>query len=54
VHVVTARSARNVRFYLRCGYAEQGATPWQVRDLVFLARALDQPPTKTLRAAEKN
>jgi GNAT superfamily N-acetyltransferase len=47
VHVVTARSARNVRFYLRCGFAELGASPWNGREVVFLARALGErgPPT---------
>jgi GNAT superfamily N-acetyltransferase len=47
VHVVTARSARNVRFYLRCGFAELGASPWNGREAVFLARALGErgPPT---------
>ena len=40
VHVVTARSARNVAFYLRCGFAEQGSTRWRGRDLVALAKAL--------------
>jgi GNAT superfamily N-acetyltransferase len=45
VHVVTAGSARNVGFYLRCGFAGQGSSRWQGRDLVFLAR--------TLRGGEK-
>jgi GNAT superfamily N-acetyltransferase len=40
VHVVTARSARNVRFYRRCGFTEVGSAPWRGRDLVFLAKAL--------------
>jgi GNAT superfamily N-acetyltransferase len=38
MHVVTARSARNVRFYTRCGFAEVGATCWNGRDLVFLGK----------------
>jgi GNAT superfamily N-acetyltransferase len=41
MHVVTARSARNVRFYLRCGFAERGSTHWHGREVLFLARALD-------------
>jgi GNAT superfamily N-acetyltransferase len=40
LHVVTARGARNVRFYTRCGFAEAGATQWNGRDNVFLARPL--------------
>ncbi len=40
VHVVTARSARNVGFYLRCGFTEVGSAPWRGSDLVFLAKAL--------------
>jgi GNAT superfamily N-acetyltransferase len=41
MHVATARSARNVRFYLRCGFAELGLTRWHGREVLFLARALD-------------
>jgi GNAT superfamily N-acetyltransferase len=41
MHVVTARSARNVRFYLRCGFAELGSTRWLGREVLFLARTLD-------------
>jgi GNAT superfamily N-acetyltransferase len=40
MHVVTASSARNVRFYLRCGLAELGSTRWHGREVLFLARAL--------------
>lgn len=40
MHVVTARSARNVRFYLRCGFAELGSSHWNGREVVFLAKAL--------------
>jgi GNAT superfamily N-acetyltransferase len=40
LHVVTATAARNVRFYTRCGFAEAGATRWNGRDVVFLARPL--------------
>ena len=47
MHVVTARSARNVGFYLRCGFAELGSSRWHGREVVFLARALGEhgPPT---------
>jgi GNAT superfamily N-acetyltransferase len=38
LHVVTATAARNVRFYNRCGFVEAGATCWNGRDVVFLAR----------------
>jgi GNAT superfamily N-acetyltransferase len=38
-HVVTARSARNVGFYLRCGLGERGALVWNGRELVFLAKS---------------
>jgi GNAT superfamily N-acetyltransferase len=40
MHVVTAKSARNVSFYLRCGLVERGATVWNGRELVFLAKSL--------------
>jgi GNAT superfamily N-acetyltransferase len=40
MHVVTARSARNVRFYLRCGLAEQGHTLWNGREVAFFAKGL--------------
>jgi GNAT superfamily N-acetyltransferase len=40
MHVVTARSARNVSFYLRCGFAELGSTSFNERDLVFLGKVL--------------
>jgi GNAT superfamily N-acetyltransferase len=40
LHVVTARSARNVRFYLSCGFAELASTRCNGRDLVFLGKAL--------------
>lgn len=41
LHVVTAREARNVRFYARCGLVEAGAACWKGRDVVFLAKPLD-------------
>jgi GNAT superfamily N-acetyltransferase len=44
MHVVTARDARNVRFYARCGLAELAATPWNDRQLVFLAKRLGALP----------
>ena len=40
MHVVTASDARNVRFYARCGLAELGTTPWNGRQVVFLAMPL--------------
>jgi GNAT superfamily N-acetyltransferase len=41
VHVVTARDARNVRFYARCGFVELAAAPWNDRQVVFLGKPLD-------------
>jgi GNAT superfamily N-acetyltransferase len=41
LHVVTAKGARNVRFYARCGLVEAGAACWNGRDVVFLARSLE-------------
>ena len=43
MHVVTGKAMRNVRFYDRCGFAERGATMWNGREVVFLARALAAP-----------
>ena len=40
VHVVTAKAARNVRFYVQCGFAELAATPWNGREVVFLGMLL--------------
>jgi GNAT superfamily N-acetyltransferase len=40
MHVVTGSGLRNVRFYQRCGFAERGATTWNGRPIVFLARGL--------------
>jgi GNAT superfamily N-acetyltransferase len=45
LHVVTARAARNVRFYARCGLAEVGATCWNGRDVVFLGKLLERRQT---------
>ncbi|MBO0764334.1 MAG: GNAT family N-acetyltransferase [Hyphomicrobiaceae bacterium] len=39
-HVVTAKDARNVRFYTRCGLSALGTTSWSGREVVFLGRAL--------------
>jgi GNAT superfamily N-acetyltransferase len=44
LHVVTAKAARNVRFYTRCGLAEAGATCWNGREVVFLAKTLERRP----------
>jgi GNAT superfamily N-acetyltransferase len=43
LHVVTAKAARNVRFYARCGLVEAGAACWNDREVVFLARSLETP-----------
>jgi GNAT superfamily N-acetyltransferase len=40
MHVVTRAGARNVRFYLRCGFAEAGRCVRNGSEIVFLARAL--------------
>jgi GNAT superfamily N-acetyltransferase len=40
MHVVTRADARNVRFYVRCGFAEAGKCMWKGSELVFLARPL--------------
>ena len=40
MHVVTARGARNVRFYARCGLTELGAAPWNGGQVAFLAKSL--------------
>lgn len=40
VHVVTAKGARNVGFYSRCGFRELAAIEWHDRPIVMLGRAL--------------
>src|SRR5262245_47989583 len=40
MHVVTGKAMRNVHFYLRCGFTEQGTTIWNGREVAFLARTL--------------
>ena len=45
LHIVTAKAARNVRFYTRCGLAEAGATCWNGREVVLLAKPLQDPST---------
>lgn len=40
LHAVTAETARNVRFYERCGLTRRGATTWNGRRVVFLGRTL--------------
>ena len=40
MHVVTGEGMRNVRFYLRCGFAEQGSALWNGRRILFLGREL--------------
>jgi GNAT superfamily N-acetyltransferase len=49
-HVVTAKDARNVRFYRRCGLGVLGTTCWNRREVVFLGKALETPgPVLTRR-----
>ena len=38
IHVVTGKTARNVGFYARNGFAEVQAITWNGRDIVMLAR----------------
>ena len=40
MHVVTARSARSVRFYARCGFVELAVAPLNGRQVVFLGKPL--------------
>jgi GNAT superfamily N-acetyltransferase len=40
MHVVTGGTARNLRFYLRCGFARLGSARWHGREVAFLAKAL--------------
>src|SRR5262245_48605267 len=46
MHVVTAKSARNVSFYLRCGLAALRTAHWNGREVVFLAKSLDGKPAR--------
>jgi GNAT superfamily N-acetyltransferase len=49
-HVVTAKDARNVRFYTRCGLGARGTTSWNGRELVFLGKEFERPgPALTRR-----
>ncbi|HEY7548860.1 MAG TPA: GNAT family N-acetyltransferase [Hyphomicrobiaceae bacterium] len=49
-HVVTAKDARNVPFYRRCGLGVLGTTCWNGREVVFLGKALEAPgPALTRR-----
>jgi len=41
MHVVTAGAARNVAFYVRCGFEAQATALWNGRSIVFLGRSLD-------------
>jgi GNAT superfamily N-acetyltransferase len=43
MHVTTAKDARNVVFYERCGFVQQGSAIWNGRPTVFLGRALITP-----------
>jgi GNAT superfamily N-acetyltransferase len=40
MHVVTGKGMRNVGFYARYGFLEQGVTTWNGRDIVFLGKDL--------------
>jgi GNAT superfamily N-acetyltransferase len=40
VHVVTGRDQRNVGFYARNGFRDEGHAIWNGRELVFLARTI--------------
>lgn len=42
MHVVTTREARNVRFYMRCGFQEVASTRWNGHLLLMLGRGLDR------------
>jgi len=46
MHVVTGRAARNVSFYVRCGFVELGSSQWNGREVVFLAKGLGTPAIK--------
>jgi GNAT superfamily N-acetyltransferase len=49
-HVVTAKDARNVRFYTRCGLGALATTSWNGREVVFLGKPLEGPgPALTRR-----
>ena len=40
MHVVTGEGMRNVRFYLRCGFSQQGAASRNGGTIVFLGKSL--------------
>lgn len=44
MHVVTGQGMRNVRFYLRCGFEEQAAVPWNGGVIVLLGKPLERSP----------
>lgn len=44
MHVVTGRAMRNVGFYRRCGFAEEGSATWNGREIVLLGRRLAAAP----------
>lgn len=43
MHVVTGKSARNVRFYSRCGFTPLGDAEWNGSTVVFLGKPLPLP-----------
>ena len=44
MHIITGADMRNVGFYRRCGFVEQGRVARGARTLVFLGRDLRGPP----------
>jgi GNAT superfamily N-acetyltransferase len=40
MHVVTGKGMRNVTFYLRCGFVELAAAPWNGGTILFLGKSL--------------
>ena len=40
MHVVTGEGMRNVRFYLRCGFSQQGAASRNGGTIAFLGKSL--------------
>lgn len=43
MHVVTGKSARNVRFYTRCGFSHLRDAAWHGSTVVFLGKPLTPP-----------
>lgn len=49
MHLVTARDARNMSFYARCGFDEVASTVVKGRELVMMAKRLPMRPPVPLR-----